>query len=1126
MSNVFTGTYSSSFGTLKLKHVGQLVIGDYRNIGMLRGTYNEQTKTLTGFFINGRKKGRFSFKLTANGFDGLWAWGEGNPHDKWTGKRTSTATPQLENAYFEGTYETSYGEIRLQQQGTKIVGDFANRGIIEGVFDEKMQRMVATYTNKGKQGNLIFELTDDGFKGKWAWGNNPPSRSQRWNGTKISWKKPILSMYSANNVVHLSETQQRLNHLKAILKQNSLDELGQLGKLSIKARNHQEGVIVSRGFLTPTKSAALFSSIVQLHQIKTVKKLPALSSLLPINIPTKSSSFKASHFKMTPLAGNIRLFRQHTHISQAYWVADEITISDNTKIVFSNRCKHLFIIANKVTIGKNVQFTWQEPAYNNNVASQAKPQHPRQTKRPNRSNQVIHGSDKIHGQEGSDGADGVDAPHLQIWALDITGTPVILFKGQDGQDAQDGQEGGKGQNGANGINAKANFTFGLFSGCARKAGSGGNGASGGNGGDGGQGGNGGHGGKATFFVPTALQNQLNTHGFFCDLSGGEGGDNGRAGRGGSGGEGGSMGRVANVIIPITNKKQVACGTINRARNGRDGQQGKNGNNGRDGQQGDFYDKAIKLITIDEKDFNQQLNAPAITEIRIVNRRNNIVGLVNVGDLVSIEGLHFSATDTIKFNGVTVLPERVQTNTLTMCTIPDIEGGDVDVWIEQEDGTKSNPYTLVIQPQITTIHQQQSEGGRLVSGEQMIISGNGFSRNTEIFAERVKLSSFSFINNNEVHAVLVRPFPAHIPANNASGESIHIKARIPATREGTASSRRFRVTMDTFHMLVIGDSIQWGQGLQEHEKMHRIVEDEIKSTLANKMALHKAVLAHSGATIGQETPDKNPKKQKFHGEINVSSPTIREQVNIALAGKDKDDTVDLVLLDGGINDVGAAVIVNPKSKELTATIKACCYDRMKSLLEEVTTKFPKAKIIVTGYYAIVSERSDTDFIDIGLTALGLAVAGVAGAITGAVLSDSAIEKIHQNCLQFQQEGHQHINNAIADVMRENVDANGRIFFADPNFTANNAIFAPQALIFGVSLNPNPDFDLEIELENVLMPEDNAVIAKQRIVNCDQQVPDDQVCPVASCGHPTPKGATHYANSAITQLRVAMPELYDQ
>jgi hypothetical protein len=68
-------------------------------------------------------------------------------------------------------------------------------------------------------------------------------------------------------------------------------------------------------------------------------------------------------------------------------------------------------------------------------------------------------------------------------------------------------------------------------------------------------------------------------------------------------------------------------------------------------------------------------------------------------------------------------------------------------------------------------------------------------------------------------------------------------------------------------------------------------------------------------------------------------------------------VNLVLLDGCINDVGALErLTNPKvsPNEVTHQAKLGCFDGMVQLLKEVSTKFPNAKIIVTGYYQEVSK----------------------------------------------------------------------------------------------------------------------------------------------------------------------------
>lgn len=48
---------------------------------------------------------------------------------------------------WEGTWTTAFGEIRLHQNGNKVVGDYAEKGTIEGAANEKV--LSGKFTNGG-----------------------------------------------------------------------------------------------------------------------------------------------------------------------------------------------------------------------------------------------------------------------------------------------------------------------------------------------------------------------------------------------------------------------------------------------------------------------------------------------------------------------------------------------------------------------------------------------------------------------------------------------------------------------------------------------------------------------------------------------------------------------------------------------------------------------------------------------------------------------------------------------------------------------------------------------------------------------------------------------------------------
>jgi len=94
------------------------------------------------------------------------------------------------------------------------------------------------------------------------------------------------------------------------------------------------------------------------------------------------------------------------------------------------------------------------------------------------------------------------------------------------------------------------------------------------------------------------------------------------------------------------------------------------------------------------------------------------------------------------------------------------------------------------------------------------------------------------------------------------------------------------------MLVLGDSIAWGQGLQEWNKFSSLVCDQLKYR-PEYLGLTRAVLARSGAIIGADAEREPPRA--VSSEIPWYFPTIIQQCD-RCAGNP--DDVRLVLMDGG------------------------------------------------------------------------------------------------------------------------------------------------------------------------------------------------------------------------------------
>src|SRR5688572_7111090 len=174
---------------------------------------------------------------------------------------------------------------------------------------------------------------------------------------------------------------------------------------------------------------------------------------------------------------------------------------------------------------------------------------------------------------------------------------------------------------------------------------------------------------------------------------------------------------------------------------------------------------------------------------------------------------------------------------------------------------------------------------------------------------------------------------------------------------------------TFEMLVVGDSHISGQGLQEKNKFYYLVRQWLQNEVfGESRKVNLRVKAHSGSRISLHEDELEKMKQagddfnKFHHpEINISFPSIRMQLDAARKTYESGESVNLIMLSGGITDVLVANTVNPflSEKEMRELIHKYCSEALFGLLEHAANSFPNAVIAVIGYYPIISTKSDVN-----------------------------------------------------------------------------------------------------------------------------------------------------------------------
>lgn len=325
------------------------------------------------------------------------------------------------------------------------------------------------------------------------------------------------------------------------------------------------------------------------------------------------------------------------------------------------------------------------------------------------------------------------------------------------------------------------------------------------------------------------------------------------------------------------------------------------------------------------------------------------------------------------------------------------------------------------------------------------------------------------------------------------------------------------TDNHFKMVVLGESIMWGQGLHDHQKIHTLVITELQRL---GLDVEYLFLAHSGAIIGEpDTPSELPPLDgPYAREVPVSEPTLFEQIETALGGQERDADVKLVLISGGVNDVDTARIINPTNFKLNEQIDDAFGRQMKLLIERAFYAFPNAIIIVNGYYLFFSDVSEQVLIQNAIKGMGFnlslmpqVVGEIVIDVLGSVLTDTLIER----CTRFRDRSHECIRNTIVELTGITPDVQGRVFFADPKFKDENAVGAPESFLFGVNAD--------------LSPQDPTEIAEGRREACERHA--DRLTPIrqfaaprATVGHPNPAGAQQYADVILANLRYAVPVLF--
>lgn len=342
--------------------------------------------------------------------------------------------------------------------------------------------------------------------------------------------------------------------------------------------------------------------------------------------------------------------------------------------------------------------------------------------------------------------------------------------------------------------------------------------------------------------------------------------------------------------------------------------------------------------------------------------------------------------------------------------------------------------------------------------------------------------------------------------------------------------------DPLQMLVLGDSVMWGQGLRDEEKFSSRVKCWLQEKIDREVTVH--VEAHSGAVISGGSTARlsftaaNP-------EVNLPTPSVNEQLDHAIEFYKQDrSSPALILLNGCINDVGVQNLLAASTplEDLRARARKSCGEDMYSLLRRVRQSFSQSYVLVTSYYPIVSLQTDDNaFLRLLVKKLN------SQRPEAAQMSD---KEMRARLIAISDEWYKTSTASLREsVAKTNAEAglrseSPRVSFVEIQFGPEHVFAAPDTLLwnFMFASTQLSGFTKVIVLlsfgTTAYKPNDH--VRESRVRSCEQTfkkpkgIKEDKyqknsrqdlflICRYASLGHPNQMGALIYTEAIKAQLQ---------
>jgi hypothetical protein len=332
-----------------------------------------------------------------------------------------------------------------------------------------------------------------------------------------------------------------------------------------------------------------------------------------------------------------------------------------------------------------------------------------------------------------------------------------------------------------------------------------------------------------------------------------------------------------------------------------------------------------------------------------------------------------------------------------------------------------------------------------------------------------------------------------------------------------------------NLLVLGDSISWGQGLKDEHKAWHLVKVWLQQNTGREVV--ERIEAHSGAVIGMANQSEPPAFSDLDGELSRAYPTIHGQLDHALKMYADPSTVDLVIVDGCINDLDSRRLLNAANTPdgIRELALAKCGSPVEALLSRIVNAFPSAHVVITGYYPILTEKSAND-----LFMRALAKRFYSPEAGAPQLNDKTLRA---RLIAISREWY-HTSDQMLSSAARRIDAqlqargsHQRVLFADAGFRPDQSFAADHSRLWGFDASAPRKLLVVLSLGRVQLRANDerrnqrGELCKQLLPQPARESPEEEKiredrllrCRLAAVGHPNRKGAAMYADAIGTLLK---------